>query len=43
MKKAFKISLVVIICLMMTFFLVGCRKEKQEETLVYIKKYIREK
>ena len=33
MKKAFKISLVVIICLMMTFFLVGCRKEKQEETL----------
>lgn len=33
MKKLFKISLVFVICIMMTFFLVGCRKEKQEETL----------
>lgn len=33
MKKLFKISLVFVICIMMTFFLVGCKKDKQEETL----------
>lgn len=33
MKKLFKISLVLVICFMMTFFLASCKKEKQEESL----------
>lgn len=33
MKKLFKLSLVLVICFMMTFFLVGCNKNKKEENL----------
>ena len=33
MKKIFKNALVLAICLMMSFFLIGCKKKSDEQTL----------